>query len=105
METKSIEPTTESLRLGLVMRGILLVCGCVLASVLAVILPAFYLLTAERVEGPGAPVARASAPPIGALVPPVVMLALLSLIAYDIYDAIRMFGRYRRSQQDDQMFP
>jgi hypothetical protein len=69
------------------------------------ILPAFYLVAVRRVEGPAAPLAREAAFPIGALVPPLVLLALLGLIAYGIYDAIRLFGRYRKSQRDDQMFP
>jgi hypothetical protein len=104
METKEPVNDSEKLKQGLVMRIGLVVVGCVIASILAVVIPALYLapVRSEVFTGPPPPPPPV---PLTAYLPPVIMLALLILIVYGIYDAIRMFMRYRKSQQDEQMFP
>ena len=101
MEKKLIEPTTESLNLSLIKRIVFLLSGCIASMVILGALPLLYLVP---VSAEVSTRTRSSSDmlPAGAFVPPVLTIVLLGLIAYGIYDAIRMFIRYRKSRQDDQ---
>ena len=110
MEKIKSQPTTEDLRLGLIKRAVLLVFGCIATSVGAVILPALYFVavrteTSYSVTPGTAPVPQPPSLSFGAFIPPLVLLALVGLIIYGIFDMIRVYGLYRKSQQNDQMFP
>jgi hypothetical protein len=101
MENKSIESTTESLKLSLIKRVVLLIFGCIASTIVLGALPLLYLVP---VSAEVSTRIRSSSDmlPAGAFVPPVLTIVMLGLIAYGIYDAIRMFIRYRKSRQDDQ---
>jgi hypothetical protein len=82
-----------------------LLFGCVASAVLMGFLPLLHLapMTAEAATRTR-PIQ--DAPPIGAVVSPVVALALLGLIAFGVYDAVRLNMRLRsRQREDQQMFP
>lgn len=104
MENKSIETTTERLKLSLIKRVVLLFFGCIASTILLGALPLLYLVPVSA-EVSTRTRATPDTAPIGVFVEPVLMLFLLGLIAYGIYDAIRIFIRYRKSRQEDhQMF-
>jgi hypothetical protein len=105
MDSASAEATTDQLKLGLVRRIMVLLFGCVASAVLLGLLPLLYLApTTVEVATRTRP--AQDAPPIGAVVTPVVALALLGLIAYGVYDAVRMSMRLRsRQREEQQMFP
>ena len=105
MDSMPAEATTDELKLGLIKRILILIFGCFASAALLGVLPLLYLapMTAEVTERTRP---AQDAPPIGAFVSPAVALALLGLIAYGVYDAIRMFMRLRsRQREDQQMFP
>ncbi len=101
MENKSTEPTTESLKLSLIKRVVLLIFGCIASMTIIGAFPLLYLIPVSA-EVSTRTRSIPDTVPIGAFMPPVLTLVILGLMAYGIYDAIRMFIRYRKSRQDDQ---
>lgn len=101
MDNKSKQTTTENLKLSLIKRIVLLFFGCIAATIILNALPLLYF-TPISAEVSTRTRTATDAPPIGALVVPIVTLLLVGLLAYGIYDVLRMFLRYRKSGQDDQ---
>lgn len=101
MKDKSIQTTTENLKLSLIKRIIVLFFGCIASTIVLNALPLLYFTPISAEGSPRTRLATDTAP-IGAFIAPVVTLLLIGLLVYGIYDVIRVFLRYRKSQQDDQ---
>jgi hypothetical protein len=101
MDDKSMQTTTERLKLSLIKRIVVLLFGCIAATIILNVLPLLYF-TPISAEASTRTRPAADTAPVGAFVVPAVTLLLVGLLAYGIYDAIRMFLRYRKSQQDEQ---
>ena len=82
--------------------------GCVVTSVLGLAIPALYFMAVPSKVSVGTgsqPTTTDQMLPFMAFVPLLILLALFVAVAFGIYDAIRVYLRYRKSQKDDQMFP
>jgi hypothetical protein len=102
----NVKSPTETLRLKVIKRVIVLIFGCLLTSVFAAVLPLLYLVTVRAEGTVGDTPPPPPSIPIGAYIPPVVLLALVIALAYGLYDAIQLFLQYRKSKQmDEVMFP
>jgi hypothetical protein len=103
METKRVE-TREQLKLGLAKRILVLVIGVVAA--LLDVLPWLYELGTQTTQLSERTRGIPETVPMSQYVTPVVVLVLLGLIAYGVFDAVRLALRYWQIRNDEQqMFP
>lgn len=103
METNELknQTNTDSLRLKVVQRILLLVFGCIVTGAATLFMPGLYYFLARTETPPST-----STSPFIAIIPLVILLLLVAGLGYALYDAIRLFMQYRRSKEmDEVMFP
>jgi hypothetical protein len=132
METNEFNNPADRLKLQMIKRVILLVFGSIMiCGLMAILAGAFFAaktsdaapipnveISAGVPEKPGQPtgdvpvkpipiyVEEHNKFPIGALIVPLIVIGLFGLIAYGIYDLIRLRMHYRwMKERDDVMFP
>jgi hypothetical protein len=109
MDSQPALPTTDRLQQVLVQRIVLLVFGCVAAAIVLGVLPLLmHYLEPVSIEWATRtrPAVVSDTPPISAFVSPVIKLIVFGLIAYGVYDIIRLVLVYRqRRREDEQLFP
>jgi hypothetical protein len=101
MKDKFTQTTTERLKLNLIKRVVWLFFGCLASAILLSAVRSFYLVP-DNAEVYTRTRVVVETVPTREFLQPLLLLVVLGLIAYGIYDVIRLFMRYRRSQQDDQ---